>query len=103
MAAPIRGSTGVLDREIWEFQAYRRSVSAAHGRRSDLRLLLGVMGAHLALVHVSFTDPLSLLSIKDTPIVNPLSLLTSLVIELLHFLRKMKIKTIFAFPFSDRK
>ncbi|KAK8611955.1 hypothetical protein V6N13_131989 [Hibiscus sabdariffa] len=30
--APIRGSIGVLDREIWECQAYRGSVSATHGR-----------------------------------------------------------------------
>ncbi|CAA0806785.1 Protein of unknown function (DUF620 [Striga hermonthica] len=37
-------------------------------RRSDLRLLLGVMGAPLAPVHVSTTDPLPHLSIKDTPI-----------------------------------
>ncbi|KAL3843874.1 hypothetical protein ACJIZ3_001277 [Penstemon smallii] len=37
-------------------------------RRSDLRLLLGVMAAPLAPVHVSTTDPLPHLSIKDTPI-----------------------------------
>ncbi|KAK4437955.1 hypothetical protein Salat_0129600 [Sesamum alatum] len=37
-------------------------------RRSDLRLLLGVMGAPLAPVHVCTTDPLPHLSIKDTPI-----------------------------------
>lgn len=37
--------------------------------RSDLRLLLGVMGAPLAPVHVSMADPLPHLSIKDTPIV----------------------------------
>ncbi|KAL6494683.1 hypothetical protein OROGR_031483 [Orobanche gracilis] len=37
-------------------------------KRSDLRLLLGVMGAPLAPVHVSTTDPLPHLSIKDTPI-----------------------------------
>ncbi|KAK4284519.1 hypothetical protein QN277_001340 [Acacia crassicarpa] len=37
-------------------------------KRSDLRLLLGVMGAPLAPVHVSATDPLPHLSIKDTPI-----------------------------------
>ncbi|XP_057465129.1 uncharacterized protein LOC130754872 [Actinidia eriantha] len=37
-------------------------------RRSDLRLLLGVMGAPLAPVHVSTNDPLPHLSIKDTPI-----------------------------------
>ncbi|KAK4424241.1 hypothetical protein Salat_1617500 [Sesamum alatum] len=40
-----------------------------HGnRRSDLRLLLGVMGAPLAPVHVSTADPLPHLSIKNTPI-----------------------------------
>ena len=39
-------------------------------KRSDLRLLLGVMGAPLAPVHVSTNDPLPHLSIKDTPIVN---------------------------------
>ncbi|CAA0807449.1 Protein of unknown function (DUF620 [Striga hermonthica] len=38
------------------------------GKRSDLRLLLGVMGAPLAPVHVTTTDPLPHLSIKDTPI-----------------------------------
>jgi len=40
-------------------------------KRSDLRLLLGVMGAPLAPVHVCATDPLPHLSIKDTPIVSP--------------------------------
>ncbi|MBA0619780.1 hypothetical protein Godav_005587 [Gossypium davidsonii] len=44
------------------------SVASMSSRRSDLRLLLGVMGAPLAPVHVSSTDPLPLLSIKDTPI-----------------------------------
>lgn len=39
------------------------------GKRSDLRLLLGVMGAPLAPVHVCTSDPLPHLSIKDTPIV----------------------------------
>ncbi|CAN1289092.1 hypothetical protein LINPERPRIM_LOCUS20113 [Linum perenne] len=42
--------------------------AAAAYKRSDLRLLLGVMGAPLAPVHVSTMDPLPLLSIKDTPI-----------------------------------
>ncbi|XP_050214255.1 uncharacterized protein LOC126665481 [Mercurialis annua] len=37
-------------------------------RRSDLRLLLGVLGAPLAPVHVSTTEPFPHLSIKDTPI-----------------------------------
>lgn len=39
-------------------------------RRSDLRLLLGVMGAPLAPLHVSCVDPLPHLSIKNTPIVS---------------------------------
>ncbi|CAL9128738.1 unnamed protein product [Musa textilis] len=46
--------------------------AAANGscsfRGSDLRLLLGVMGAPLAPIHVSTADPLPHLSIKDTPI-----------------------------------
>ncbi|EEF43574.1 uncharacterized protein LOC8280982 isoform X2 [Ricinus communis] len=44
------------------------SVSSVAYRRSDLRLLLGVLGAPLAPVHVSSIDPLPHLSIKDTPI-----------------------------------
>ncbi|XVE93468.1 hypothetical protein REPUB_Repub01dG0195500 [Reevesia pubescens] len=44
------------------------SVASMSYRRSDLRLLLGVMGAPLAPVYVSSTDPLPHLSIKDTPI-----------------------------------
>ncbi|XP_057965902.1 uncharacterized protein LOC131156325 [Malania oleifera] len=44
------------------------AVTSAAFKRSDLRLLLGVMGAPLAPVHVSNTDPLPHLSIKDTPI-----------------------------------
>ncbi|KAG9440282.1 hypothetical protein H6P81_020447 [Aristolochia fimbriata] len=44
------------------------SVSSSAYKRSDLRLLLGVMGAPLAPVHVSTLDPLPHLSIKDTPI-----------------------------------
>ncbi|KAE8698583.1 hypothetical protein F3Y22_tig00110597pilonHSYRG00451 [Hibiscus syriacus] len=43
-------------------------VASMSYRRSDLRLLLGVMGAPLAPVQVSSTDPLPHLSIKDTPI-----------------------------------
>ncbi|KAG0490800.1 hypothetical protein HPP92_007663 [Vanilla planifolia] len=37
-------------------------------RRSDLRLLLGVMGAPLAPIYVSTIEPFPHLSIKDTPI-----------------------------------
>ncbi len=44
-------------------------------RRNDLRLLLGVMGAPLAPVHVAAGEPLPHLSIKDTPIVSALGLL----------------------------
>ncbi|KAK9269808.1 hypothetical protein L1049_025381 [Liquidambar formosana] len=44
------------------------SVSSSAYKRSDLRLLLGVLGAPLAPVHVCTTDPLPHLSIKDTPI-----------------------------------
>ncbi|XP_034677148.1 uncharacterized protein LOC117907641 [Vitis riparia] len=42
--------------------------SSAYKGSDDLRLLLGVMGAPLAPVHVSSTDPLPHLSIKNTPI-----------------------------------
>ncbi|RZR82123.1 hypothetical protein BHM03_00008476 [Ensete ventricosum] len=48
------------------------SAAAASYRRSDLRLLLGVMAAPLAPIHVCSTDPLPHLSIKDTPIVSTL-------------------------------
>ncbi|KAL4384352.1 hypothetical protein GQ457_15G014030 [Hibiscus cannabinus] len=44
------------------------SVDTMCYRRSDLRLLVGVMGAPLAPVHVRSTDPWPLSSIKDTPI-----------------------------------
>lgn len=46
------------------------SVSGSACKRSDLRLLLGVLGAPLAPVHVSAAEPLPHLSIKDTPIVS---------------------------------
>lgn len=46
------------------------SVSSSAYKRSDLRLLLGVLGAPLAPVHVSTADPLPHLCIKDTPIVS---------------------------------
>lgn len=46
------------------------SSNGNNNKRSDLRLLLGVMGAPLAPVYVSTTDPLPHLCIKDTPIVN---------------------------------
>ncbi|CAN8270285.1 unnamed protein product [Cochlearia groenlandica] len=43
-------------------------VATAACRRNDLRLLLGVMGAPLAPIHVSSSDPWPHLSIKNTPI-----------------------------------
>lgn len=55
----------------WMKGQLSRTPSATSGssyKRSDLRLLLGVMGAPLAPVHVSAADPLPHLSIKDTPI-----------------------------------
>ncbi|KAK8937112.1 hypothetical protein KSP39_PZI012145 [Platanthera zijinensis] len=42
--------------------------AAGSFRRSDLRLLLGVMGAPLVPIYVNSLDPLPHLSIKDTPI-----------------------------------
>ncbi|PNT74450.1 hypothetical protein BRADI_1g14850v3 [Brachypodium distachyon] len=44
------------------------AAAGAGAARNDLRLLLGVMGAPLAPVHVSAAEPLPHLSIKDTPI-----------------------------------
>ncbi|KAH7833090.1 hypothetical protein Vadar_003041 [Vaccinium darrowii] len=44
------------------------SMGSSFSRGSDLRLLLGVLGAPLAPVYVSANDPLPHLSIKDTPI-----------------------------------
>jgi hypothetical protein len=46
------------------------SSSSSACKKSDLRLLLGVLGAPLAPVHVSTTDPFPHLSIKDIPIVS---------------------------------
>ncbi|KAL8498209.1 hypothetical protein ACS0TY_021515 [Phlomoides rotata] len=54
----------------WLCRAPSASTSGSGYSRSDLRLLLGVLGAPLAPVHVSNIDPLPHLSIKDTPIVN---------------------------------
>lgn len=44
------------------------SSSSSSCKKSDLRLLLGVLGAPLAPVHVCTTDPFPHLSIKDIPI-----------------------------------
>lgn len=46
------------------------TATMAYKHRNDLRLLLGVMGAPLAPVHVSTNDPFPHLCIKDTPIVS---------------------------------
>lgn len=47
-------------------------------KKSDLRLLLGVLGAPLAPVHVCTTDPFPHLSIKDIPIVSFFSFFVTL-------------------------
>ena len=76
-AAPGAGAR----REGWgqwvrgQLQLARAPASAAAAdagaaRRNDLRLLLGVMGAPLAPVHVCTADPFPHLSVKDTPIVS---------------------------------
>lgn len=53
----------------WMRTQFSKAPAVAGGhRRSDLRLLLGVMGAPLAPVHVCSGEPLPHLSIKDTPI-----------------------------------
>jgi hypothetical protein len=77
-AAPGAGAGGAR-REGWgqwvrgQLQLARAPASAgadaSAARRNDLRLLLGVMGAPLAPVHVCAAEPLPHLSIKDTPIV----------------------------------
>ncbi|XP_051149744.1 uncharacterized protein LOC127264317 [Andrographis paniculata] len=56
----------------WVHWLYRSplSTSPPSYSRSDLRLLLGVLGAPLAPVHVSNGEPLPHLCIKDTPIEN---------------------------------
>ncbi|XP_020578467.1 uncharacterized protein LOC110023402 [Phalaenopsis equestris] len=53
----------------WVWAQFARAPTVIGGNRhSDLRLLLGVMGAPLAPVHVCAGEPLPHLSIKDTPI-----------------------------------
>ncbi|KAG6533135.1 hypothetical protein ZIOFF_007000 [Zingiber officinale] len=59
------------------------SPSASSFRRSDLRMLLGVMAAPLAPIHACSIDPLPHLSIKDTPIVR-----ISSFSDLLHLLTR---------------
>lgn len=54
----------------WLCRAPSVSTSGPGFSRSDLRLLLGVLGAPLAPVHVTNCDSLPHLSIKDTPIVS---------------------------------
>ncbi|EER91248.1 hypothetical protein BDA96_01G178100 [Sorghum bicolor] len=44
------------------------AAAGAGALRNDLRMLLGVLGAPLAPVHVCATEPLPHLSVKDTPI-----------------------------------
>ncbi|KAG6406873.1 hypothetical protein SASPL_134485 [Salvia splendens] len=68
---PDESDSGDLRAEGWAnwlCRAPAPSSSASGCSRSDLHLLLGVLGAPLAPVHVSNNDPLPHLCIKDTPI-----------------------------------
>ena len=66
----MKGQLGRTPSVTASSMGYNNSNSNSSNRRSDLRILLGVMGAPLAPLHVSTTDPLPHLSIKDTPIVS---------------------------------
>ncbi|WJX50197.1 hypothetical protein P8452_36533 [Trifolium repens] len=68
----------------WTHWMRAPSVSSSSAcKKSDLRLLLGVLGAPLAPVHVSTTDPFPHLSIKDIPIVGQIKSMVSQNIILL--------------------
>lgn len=75
----------------WLCRAPSVSTAGSGYSRSDLRLLLGVLGAPLAPVHVSNNDPLPHLCIKDTPIVSRLSQFP------LHFVSFISVSSIFFF------
>ncbi|MBA0556998.1 hypothetical protein Golob_027057 [Gossypium lobatum] len=62
---PDRGKSGDPK---WFGSVIGQLCTSTNHRRSNLRLLLGIMGAPLAPVHVSYNDPLPHLSIKDTSI-----------------------------------
>ncbi|MBA0855360.1 hypothetical protein Goshw_012535 [Gossypium schwendimanii] len=62
---PDRGKSGDPK---WVGSVIGQLCTSTNHRRSNLRLLLGIMGAPLAPVHVSSNDPLPHLSIKDTSI-----------------------------------
>ncbi|MBA0682949.1 hypothetical protein Goari_024633 [Gossypium aridum] len=62
---PDRGKSGDPK---WVGSVIGQLCTSTNHRRSNLRLLLGIMGAPLAPVHVSYNDPLPHLSIKDTSI-----------------------------------
>jgi hypothetical protein len=63
----------------------RAPPDGGEARRNDLRLLLGVLGAPLAPVHVCAAEPPPHLSVKDTPIVRA-PLLHPLLLLLLDIL-----------------
>ncbi|KAI8010281.1 hypothetical protein LOK49_LG06G01046 [Camellia lanceoleosa] len=63
------------------------SVASNAYKRSDLRLLLGVLGAPLSPVQVSANDPLPHLCIKDTPISDPFFLLVMQAIKVLNMIK----------------
>lgn len=64
----MKGQLGRTPSVTASSMGYNNNSNNSSNRRSDLRILLGVMGAPLAPLHVSTTDPLPHLSIKDTPI-----------------------------------
>ncbi|XP_019156777.1 PREDICTED: uncharacterized protein LOC109153330 [Ipomoea nil] len=62
---PTGSDCGESKSEKWGNWIFRPPAAAS---RSDLRLLLGILGAPLAPVHVTNNDPLPHLTIKHTPI-----------------------------------
>ncbi|KAI6678122.1 hypothetical protein NL676_038918 [Syzygium grande] len=64
----VKGQLGRAQSSATSSAASSASAAASSGKRCDVRMLIGVMGAPLAPVHVSILDPLPHLSVKDTPI-----------------------------------
>lgn len=88
-------------------QSAMSSATSTSFRRSDLRLLLGVMAAPLAPVYVNAGDPLPHLSIKDTPIVSfvldlsPMPLISPVWL-LCSSILGQKLQSTFSFPQRSR-
>jgi hypothetical protein len=85
-------------------QFARAPSSAAAGAgalRNDLRMLLGVLGAPLAPVHVCASEPLPHLSVKDTPIVSASLVTLLLCIFFVLFLRFCRLVCLLHVPFQS--